>query len=82
MHLHRMSGATRKDDSGDTRGDEATTGIDEATVVIKVLVEVDNTIALDVIGLALLRGHLDCASVAIALIMLQLCIVINELNVH
>ena len=77
-----MSGATRRDDSGDTRGDGATTGIDEATVVTKVIAEVGNTIALDVIGLVLLRSHLDYESVAIVLIMLRLCIVINELNVH
>ena len=51
-------------------------------VVPKVIIEVGNTIALDVIGLALLRGHLDWKSVAIALIMLQLGIVINELHVH
>ena len=52
MHLQRMSGATRRGDSGDARSGGAATGIDEAPVVTMVIVEVGNTIALNVIGLS------------------------------
>ena len=52
MHLQRISGATRRGDSGDARNDGAATGIGEAAVVTIVIVKVGNTIALNVIGLS------------------------------
>ena len=81
MHLQRMSGATRKGDSSDARSGGAATGIDKAPVATMVIVEVGNTIALNVIGRTSSAVIWVGVSVAIALIVLRLCMVVKELNV-